>query len=141
MWWAVWCVAVAATGALATGAPSVGALAPLSPVDWEQIDVSATDDENVGNVLAQPEGRYAAVSPWVYLLADMPRDSQGESGRVKRRMPTLSIDLPMSVLRHKLSLEQERKAQALRAVENRNFLNGIGKRGLRWSPSDEERFY
>ncbi|KPI93374.1 Diuretic hormone 45 [Papilio xuthus] len=51
------------------------------------------------------------------------------SGRVKRRMPSLSIDLPMSVLRHKLSQEQERKAQALRAVANRNFLNGIGKRG------------
>nr|P82014.1 RecName: Full=Diuretic hormone 1; Short=DH-1; AltName: Full=DH(41); AltName: Full=Diuretic peptide 1; Short=DP-1 [Hyles lineata] len=41
------------------------------------------------------------------------------------RMPSLSIDLPMSVLRQKLSLEKERKVQALRAAANRNFLNDI----------------
>ncbi|CAG5017753.1 unnamed protein product [Parnassius apollo] len=63
---------------------------------------------------------------------------KGESGRTKRRMPSLSIDLPMSVLRNKLGLEQERKVQALRAVANRNFLNGIGKRGLQWSQSEEQ---
>ncbi|CAG9782973.1 unnamed protein product [Diatraea saccharalis] len=53
---------------------------------------------------------------------------KASSGRVKRRMPSLSIDLPMSVLRQKLSLEKERKVQALRAAANRNFLNDIGKR-------------
>ncbi|CAK1548507.1 unnamed protein product [Leptosia nina] len=43
-------------------------------------------------------------------------------------MPSLSIDLPMSVLRQKLSLEKERKFQALRAAANRDYLNDIGKR-------------
>lgn len=51
------------------------------------------------------------------------------SGRVKRRMPSLSIDLPMSLLRQKLNLEKERKNHALRAAANRNILNDIGKRG------------
>lgn len=49
--------------------------------------------------------------------------------RPKRRMPSLSIDMPMSVLRQKLNLEQERKIQAFRAAANRNYLNDIGKRG------------
>lgn len=44
MWWAVWCVAVAATGALAAAAPAGSALAPLSAVDWEHIDPSNIDD-------------------------------------------------------------------------------------------------
>ncbi|CAG4923083.1 unnamed protein product [Colias eurytheme] len=56
-----------------------------------------------------------------------------ENGRIKRRMPSLSIDLPMSVLRQKLSLEKDRKVHALRAAVNRNFLNDIGKRGFLWS--------
>ncbi|CAH2237493.1 jg12826 [Pararge aegeria aegeria] len=51
--------------------------------------------------------------------------------RVKRRMPTLSIDMPMSVLRQKLNLENDRKIQAFRAAANRNYLNDIGKREIR----------
>lgn len=50
-------------------------------------------------------------------------------GRSKRRMPSLSIDLPMAVLRQKLSLEQSRHDHAVQAAANRNFLNDIGKRG------------
>ncbi|XP_045542401.1 diuretic hormone 41 isoform X2 [Papilio machaon] len=140
MWWAVWCVAVVGAGAMAAAAPSDG-LVPISSADWDQIDASTTDDENMGNAVAPLGGRYAAAAPWLYLLADMPKDSQVVSGRMKRRMPSLSIDLPMSVLRHKLSQEQERKAQALRAVANRNFLNGIGKRAFQWTPEEVARFY
>lgn len=55
--------------------------------------------------------------------------TKGSSGRSKRRMTTLSIDMPMSVLRQKLHQVKERKMQALKAAENRNFLNDIGKRG------------
>ncbi|CAH2099853.1 unnamed protein product [Euphydryas editha] len=64
-----------------------------------------------------------------------------ESERLKRRMPQLSIDLPMSVLRNKLNLDKERKVQALRAAINRNFLNDIGKRGYILSPSTETDKY
>ncbi|KAI8429936.1 hypothetical protein MSG28_000404 [Choristoneura fumiferana] len=149
--------------------------------------------------------RYAPGSPWLYVLADMPRDSQvrrsagkrarsGFSvipavevlqrnaysnylqhvahsnrdflncigkrdvlsclanvrggalkewrGRSKRRMPSLSIDLPMAVLRQKLSLEQSRHDHAVQAAANRNFLNDIGKRGLQWDSSlDSQKFY
>ncbi|GBP22984.1 Diuretic hormone 45 [Eumeta japonica] len=53
------------------------------------------------------------------------------SGRAKRRMPSLSIDLPMAVLREKLSLEKERQHHALKAAANRNYLNRIGKRDSR----------
>ncbi|CAH2068662.1 unnamed protein product, partial [Iphiclides podalirius] len=101
------------------------------------VSLSPQTQESMANAFGPVSGRYSASTPWFYLLADVPRESQDEAGRVKRRMPSLSIDLPMSVLRHKLSQEQERKAQALRAVVNRNFLNGIGKRGFQWGPFEE----
>nr|QOJ43573.1 diuretic hormone 41 [Grapholita molesta] len=136
MWWAIWCAAVVAGAA---AAPAPDALAPLA-LDLPQIDSLTSDDENLS--YAGPAGRYAAPAPLVYLLPDMPRDAQEWSGRSKRRAPTLSIDLPMAVLRHKLGLEQARKAQALRAAENRNFLNEIGKRGFQWDTSlESQKFY
>ncbi|XP_048006024.1 diuretic hormone 41 isoform X2 [Leguminivora glycinivorella] len=135
MWWAMWCAAVVAGAA---AAPAADALAPLA-LDLPQIDALTPDDESMS--YAGPAGRYAASAPLVYLLPDMPRDAQEWSGRSKRRAPTLSIDLPMAVLRHKLGLEQARKAQALRAAENRSFLNEIGKRGFQWDSSLESQKY
>ncbi|XP_052737235.1 diuretic hormone 41 isoform X3 [Bicyclus anynana] len=131
MWWAVCCAAVVAS-ALVEAAPASNALA--SAIDWEQLDSSSPDDESLGYAASSMAGRnYAGSSPWLYLLTEVPRDSQDE--RFKRRMPSLSIDMPMSVLRQKLSLENERKMQAFRAAANRNYLNDIGKRGSAWSPS------
>ncbi|XP_073944599.1 corticotropin-releasing diuretic hormone 44 isoform X2 [Choristoneura fumiferana] len=140
MWWAIWCaVAVAVAGAAA--APASDALAPLSSLDLPQIDSLTTDDENLGYA-GLAGSRYAPGSPWLYVLADMPRDSQEWRGRSKRRMPSLSIDLPMAVLRQKLSLEQSRHDHAVQAAANRNFLNDIGKRGLQWDSSlDSQKFY
>ncbi|XP_049887260.1 diuretic hormone 41 isoform X2 [Pectinophora gossypiella] len=142
MWWAVWCAAVAAAGAGAAAAPAPDSLAPLPPLDLVQIDQPAPDDESLGYAVPPMGGRYSGGgAPWLYYLAE-PHDSQGGSWRVKRRMPSLSIDLPMSVLRQKLSLEKERKVQALRAAANRNYLNDIGKRGFQWAPSLESgRFF
>ncbi|XP_063833526.1 diuretic hormone 41-like isoform X1 [Ostrinia nubilalis] len=137
MWWAVWCAAVVAGSAGAAAAPAPDSLGPL---DLVQIDPPAPDDDGVSYAMPPIGGRYGSGAPWLYLLAEMPRDSQA-SGRVKRRMPSLSIDLPMSVLRQKLSLEKERKVQALRAAVNRNFLNDIGKRGFQWAPSENARYF
>ncbi|XP_026727399.1 diuretic hormone 41 isoform X4 [Trichoplusia ni] len=132
MWWALWCAMVVAGVAGAAAAPAPDS---LSPLDMVQMDSSAPDDETLGYAMSPMAARYSGGAPWLYLLADVPRDSQTGSGRVKRRMPSLSIDLPMSVLRQKLNLEKERKNHALRAAANRNILNDIGKRGFQWSPS------
>ncbi|CAB3237300.1 unnamed protein product [Arctia plantaginis] len=137
MWWALWCTVVVAGGVGVAAAPASDA---LSPLDMVQMDSPTPDDESLGYV-SPMGGRYGAASPWLYLLAEVPRDSQSASGRVKRRMPSLSIDLPMSVLRQKLSLEKERKTQALRAAANRNFLNDIGKRGFQWTPAVQQVRY
>ncbi|XP_069354438.1 diuretic hormone 41 isoform X2 [Maniola hyperantus] len=133
MWWAIWCAAVVAGSACAEAAPSSNALA--SAIDWEQLDSSSPDDESLE--YAPPsmgERNYAGSVPWTYLLTGVPRDSQADD-RFKRRMPSLSIDMPMSVLRQKLNLEQERKQQAFRAAANRNYFNDIGKRGSVWTSS------
>ncbi|XP_013144411.1 PREDICTED: diuretic hormone 1-like isoform X2 [Papilio polytes] len=125
MWWAVWCVAVAGAGALAAAAPSDG-LVPISTADWEQIDASTTDDENVGNAVAPMGGRYAAAAPWVYLLADMPKDSQSVKVKVdaKRSRSSISVYPALEVLqRGAYNNYMERLAHA-----NRNFLNCVGKR-------------
>ncbi|CAK1599888.1 unnamed protein product [Parnassius mnemosyne] len=138
MWWAVWCIAVAAMGAFAAAGPSGSALAPISAIDWEQIDPSAPEDENL-NAVPSMGGRYAAAEPWLYLLADVPRESQREEwsegrGRPKRKMPSLSINNPMEVLRQRLLLEvarkQMREANQRQAVANRVFLQNVGKRGF-----------
>ncbi|XP_062528238.1 diuretic hormone 41 isoform X5 [Bombyx mori] len=122
MWWAVWCAAMVAGSVFTAAAP------PTDSIDLMQMDPSLADDESLGFAMQSLSGRYAA-APWLYLLADVSHDPQNGSDRVKRRMPSLSIDMPMSVLRQKLSLENERKLQSLRAMANRNFLNDIGKRG------------
>ncbi|CAG9782974.1 unnamed protein product [Diatraea saccharalis] len=78
MWWAVWCAVVAA-GAGAASAPAPDSIAPL---DLVQMDSQATDDLPYGsqegiNYGIPPMGsRYASGTPWLYLLAEMPRESQ-----------------------------------------------------------------
>ncbi|XP_028036879.1 diuretic hormone 41 isoform X2 [Bombyx mandarina] len=135
MWWAVWCAAMVAGSVFTAAAP------PTDSIDLMQMDPSLADDESLGFAMQSLSGRYAA-APWLYLLADVSHDPQNGSDRVKRRMPSLSIDMPMSVLRQKLSLENERKLQSLRAMANRNFLNDIGKRGFHWAPSAKPaKFY
>ncbi|XP_037964160.1 diuretic hormone 1 isoform X2 [Plutella xylostella] len=128
MWWAMWCAAVLAGSA---------GCAPAEPgLDLAPVDQAAPDDEGLSYAVPPMGGRYEG-APWLYLLADLPRESQpgaSERARVKRRMPSLSIDLPMSVLRGKLSEAKIRKAHALRAAANRNFFNDIGKRGAQWAP-------
>ncbi|XP_047523400.1 diuretic hormone 1 isoform X2 [Pieris napi] len=133
MFWAVCCVTLAVGSVCTSAAPR----SEIShPIDWTQLE-SAPDDESVDYAVSP--GRYPS-APWLYLLAEAPRDSQGD-GRVKRRMPSLSIDLPMSVLRQKLSLEKERKFQAIRAAANRDYLNDIGKRGILWNAAfDSEKY-
>ncbi|CAH2068665.1 unnamed protein product, partial [Iphiclides podalirius] len=53
--------------------------------------------------------------------------------RPKRKMPSLSINNPMEVLRQRLLLEvarkQMREASQRQAVANRLFLQNVGKRG------------
>lgn len=62
-------------------------------------------------------------------LADL-RDLRARS---KRKMPSLSINNPMEVLRQRLLLEvarkQMREANQRQAVANRLFLQNLGKRG------------
>ncbi|XP_045450593.1 diuretic hormone 41-like [Melitaea cinxia] len=134
MAWAIWCAMVVAGCVCTDAAPASNALTPA--LDWAQFDSTGPDDESLGYAVSPMSGRLSAGAPWLYLLAEVPRDAQ-ESERLKRRMPQLSIDMPMSVLRNKLNLEKERKVQALRAAINRSFLNDIGKRGFVLSPSTE----
>ncbi|XP_047538848.1 diuretic hormone 1 isoform X2 [Vanessa atalanta] len=137
MSWAIWCAMVVAGCACAEAAPASNALTPA--IDWAQFDSTAPDDESIGYAVPSMSGRLTAGAPWLYLLAEVPRDSQ-ENERVKRRMPQLSIDMPMSVLRNKLNLEMERKVHALRAAVNRNFLNDIGKRGFGLRSSEVDKY-
>ncbi|XP_023937728.1 diuretic hormone 45 isoform X1 [Bicyclus anynana] len=142
MWWAVCCAAVVAS-ALVEAAPASNALA--SAIDWEQLDSSSPDDESLGYAASSMAGRnYAGSSPWLYLLTEVPRDSQryGEihegRARPKRKMPSLSINNPMEVLRQRLLLEvarkQMREASQRQAVANRVFLQNVGKRGFWENP-------
>ncbi|XP_049887256.1 diuretic hormone 45 isoform X1 [Pectinophora gossypiella] len=139
MWWAVWCAAVAAAGAGAAAAPAPDSLAPLPPLDLVQIDQPAPDDESLGYAVPPMGGRYSGGgAPWLYYLAE-PHDSQRLSelhegrARAKRKMPSLSINNPMEVLRQRLMLEvarkQMREANQRQAVANRLFLQNVGKRG------------
>ncbi|KAL4704837.1 hypothetical protein ACJJTC_001312 [Scirpophaga incertulas] len=143
MWWAVWCAMVVA-GAAAAPAPAPDS---LSNLDLLQIDPPAPDDEGMSYALPNMGGRYAA-APWLYLLAEMPRDSQklefrDSRVRAKRKMPSLSINNPMEVLRQRLLLEvarkQMREANQRQAVANRLFLQNVGKRGF-WMKTSAERY-
>ncbi|XP_060810495.1 diuretic hormone 45 [Amyelois transitella] len=149
MWWAAWCVLVIA-GAGTCAAPAPDSLSQLAPLDLVQIDPPAPDDEVSYAMPSSMSGRYAAGgAPWLYLLAEMPRDSQrlGElsegHARSKRKMPSLSINNPMEVLRQRLLLEvarkQMREASQRQAVANRLFLQNVGKRGF-WAKSASSRY-
>ncbi|RVE50569.1 hypothetical protein evm_004796, partial [Chilo suppressalis] len=134
MWWAVWCAVVAA-GAGAASAPAPDSLAPL---DLVQMDSPAPEDEGINYGVPPMGSRYASGAPWLYLLAEMPRESQRLADfrdghvRSKRKMPSLSINNPMEVLRQRLLLEvarkQMREANQRQAVANRLFLQNVGKR-------------
>ncbi|KAL0850125.1 hypothetical protein ABMA28_012006 [Loxostege sticticalis] len=146
MWWAVWCAAVVAGSAGAAAAPNPDSLAPL---DLVQIDPPAPDDDGVSYAMPPVGGRYASGAPWLYLFAEMPRDSQRMEAlrdrhvRAKRKMPSLSINNPMEVLRQRLLLEvarkQMREANQRQAVANRLFLQNVGKRGF-WAKSASDRY-
>lgn len=145
MWWAVWCAVVVAGGAGVASAPAPDALSPLEMV---QMDSPTPDEESLGYV-SPMGGRYAAAAPWLYLFAEMPHDSQSLSelhegrARPKRKMPSLSINNPMEVLRQRLLLEvarkQMREANQRQAVANRLFLQNVGKRGF-WANSASSRY-
>ncbi|XP_028159515.1 diuretic hormone 45 isoform X2 [Ostrinia furnacalis] len=146
MWWAVWCAAVVAGSAGAAAAPAPDSLGPL---DLVQIDPPAPDDDGVSYAMPPIGGRYGSGAPWLYLLAEMPRDSQRMAElrdghvRAKRKMPSLSINNPMEVLRQRLLLEvarkQMREANQRQAVANRLFLQNVGKRGF-WAKSASDRY-
>ncbi|XP_032514815.1 diuretic hormone 45 isoform X1 [Danaus plexippus] len=145
MWCAVWCALMMAGSVWSETVPSTNGLA--QPIDWAQLDSSLPDDESVA--YASPMGGRYASAPWVYLLAEVPRDTQrypdlreGRS-RPKRKMPSLSINNPMEVLRQRLLLEvarkQMREANQRQAVANRVFLQNVGKRGF-WGDSGSFRY-
>ncbi|XP_047038389.1 diuretic hormone 45 isoform X1 [Helicoverpa zea] len=146
MWWALWCAVVVAGGAGVAAAPAPDS---LSPLDMAQMDSSSPDDESLGYAMSPMAARYSAGAPWLYLLADVPRDSQRLSdlhegrARPKRKMPSLSINNPMEVLRQRLLLEvarkQMREANQRQAVANRLFLQNVGKRGF-WVNSASTRY-
>ncbi|XP_012547709.1 diuretic hormone 41 isoform X1 [Bombyx mori] len=140
MWWAVWCAAMVAGSVFTAAAP------PTDSIDLMQMDPSLADDESLGFAMQSLSGRYAA-APWLYLLADVSHDPQRmaefsqSSGRArpKRKMPSLSINNPMEVLRQRLLLEvarkQMREANQRQAVANRLFLQNVGKRGAWGEPA------
>ncbi|XP_073944613.1 corticotropin-releasing diuretic hormone 44 isoform X4 [Choristoneura fumiferana] len=122
MWWAIWCaVAVAVAGAAA--APASDALAPLSSLDLPQIDSLTTDDENLGYA-GLAGSRYAPGSPWLYVLADMPRDSQVRRSAGKRARSGFSVIPAVEVLQRNAYSNYLQHV----AHSNRDFLNCIGKR-------------
>ncbi|XP_052737234.1 diuretic hormone 1 isoform X2 [Bicyclus anynana] len=125
MWWAVCCAAVVAS-ALVEAAPASNALA--SAIDWEQLDSSSPDDESLGYAASSMAGRnYAGSSPWLYLLTEVPRDSQVATNKKmvrSRRTMSLTVNPAVEVLqRDAYNHFLERVAHA-----NRDFLNCIGKR-------------
>ncbi|XP_039765867.1 diuretic hormone 45 isoform X1 [Pararge aegeria] len=148
MWWVICCAAVVVGSAFADAAPASNALA--SAIDWDQLDSSSPDDESLGYAVPSLGGRnYPGNAPWLYLLTEVPRDSQRYEGmhegraRPKRKMPSLSINNPMEVLRQRLLLEvarkQMREANQRQAVANRVFLQNVGKRGF-WENTVPSRY-
>ncbi|XP_075982460.1 corticotropin-releasing diuretic hormone 44 isoform X3 [Anticarsia gemmatalis] len=125
MWWALWCAVVVAGGVGAAAAPAPDA---LSPLDMVQMDSPTPDDESLGYVSTMG-GRYAAGAPWLYLLAEVPRDSQVASSELDvRPRRSFSVNPAVEVLqRGALNNYMEKIAQ-----KNRSFLDRVGKRG-HWS--------
>ncbi|XP_072935446.1 diuretic hormone 41 isoform X3 [Epargyreus clarus] len=127
MWWAVWSVALVAGGACTLAAPASNALAPLSSGDWAQVDPSGPDDDAYGYAMPPVGGRYAS-APWLYLLTDLPHDSQvGKRERNRRMRRAFSVNPAVEMLqRGAYNNYLERQVHA-----NRDFLNCIGKRDPR----------
>ncbi|XP_053601629.1 diuretic hormone 1 isoform X5 [Plodia interpunctella] len=135
MWWAVWC-AVVMVGAGTAAAPAQDSLSQLAPLDLVQIDPSAPDDESVSYAMPSSlGGRYAAgAAPWLYLLAEMPHDSQvAKRGIPSRARRGFSINPAVDVLQRGAVINLiERLAQ-----NNRSYLNRVGKRSHRATDSSE----
>ncbi|XP_059049327.1 diuretic hormone 41-like isoform X2 [Achroia grisella] len=128
MWWGLWCVVVVAGGASAAMAPAPDSLPPLTPLDLVQIDPPAPDDESVSYAVPAMGGRYAG-SPWLYLLAEMPHDSQVTSSNVglRRQRRDFSVNPAVDVLQRGVyNSLVERLVQ-----NNRSYLNRVGKRASR----------
>ncbi|XP_021182130.1 diuretic hormone 41 isoform X3 [Helicoverpa armigera] len=123
MWWALWCAVVVAGGAGVAAAPAPDS---LSPLDMVQMDSSAPDDESLGYAMSPMAARYSAGAPWLYLLADVPRDSQvASSGAEMRTRRSFSVNPAVELLqRGAYNNYIERVRQ-----DNRNFLDKVGKRG------------
>ncbi|KAI8429938.1 hypothetical protein MSG28_000404 [Choristoneura fumiferana] len=70
------------------------------------------------------------------MLSQRVAGSSERRARPKRKMPSLSINNPMEVLRQRLMLEvarkQMREASQRQAVANRVFLQNVGKRVVAW---------
>ncbi|XP_031769779.1 diuretic hormone 41 isoform X4 [Galleria mellonella] len=125
MWWALWCAVVVAGGVSAAAAPAPDSLSPLTPLDLVQIDPPAPDDEGVSYAMPAVGGRYAG-APWLYLLTEMPHESQVASNNVRltRQRRDFSVNPPVDVLQRGVyNSLVERLVQ-----NNRNFLNRVGKR-------------
>ncbi|CAH4030767.1 unnamed protein product [Pieris brassicae] len=118
MWWAVCCVTLAVGSVCTSAAPRTEI---SHPIDWTQLE-SAPDDESVDYAVSP--GRYAS-APWLYLLAEAPRDSQVNNGLSRsRRTVYVSVNPAVELLqRGAYNNYMERQAHA-----NRDFLNCIGKR-------------
>ncbi|CAH2990111.1 unnamed protein product [Chilo suppressalis] len=121
MWWAVWCAVVAA-GAGAASAPAPDSLAPL---DLVQMDSPAPEDEGINYGVPPMGSRYASGAPWLYLLAEMPRESQvSRSVSPMRPRRSFTVNPAVDVLqRSAYNSYLERLAH-----NNRNFLDRLGKR-------------
>ncbi|XP_046973125.1 diuretic hormone 1 isoform X3 [Vanessa cardui] len=132
MSWAIWCAMVVAGCACAEAAPASNALTPS--IDWAQFDSTAPDDESIGYAVPSMSGRLNAGAPWLYLLAEVPRDSQVSSNEGlarSRRTLYVSVNPAVEVLqREAYNNYLERQAHA-----NRDFLNCVGKRDP-WSNPD-----
>ncbi|XP_037964163.1 diuretic hormone 1 isoform X4 [Plutella xylostella] len=124
MWWAMWCAAVLAGSA---------GCAPAEPgLDLAPVDQAAPDDEGLSYAVPPMGGRYEG-APWLYLLADLPRESQVKVGAeyMRRRRGGLSVNPAVEHLqRNILNAHIEHLAH-----RNRNFLNCVGKRDP-WSTAD-----
>ncbi|XP_026727400.1 diuretic hormone 41 isoform X5 [Trichoplusia ni] len=122
MWWALWCAMVVAGVAGAAAAPAPDS---LSPLDMVQMDSSAPDDETLGYAMSPMAARYSGGAPWLYLLADVPRDSQVASSEGMRTRRSFTVNPAIELLqRGAYNNYMEKIAQ-----NNRSFLNRVGKRG------------
>ncbi|KAH9634076.1 hypothetical protein HF086_001278 [Spodoptera exigua] len=135
MWWALWCAVVVAGGAGVAAAPAPDSLTPL---DMVQMDSSAPDDESL-YAMSPLAARYSAAAPWLYLLADMPRDSQimcsdykykcvtkvATSGVEMRTRRSFSVNPAVELLQRGA---YKKYLDTVARQNNREFFNRVGKR-------------